>query len=184
MNSLRKGVVFSLKKVCPNGFGQRAGLFYRVIHVNGAEQFFIFPFPRQMILKIRRTRGDNMALLKGPPENLPGGGPCHFPFSGGLLTPLFHAQFPTSTPYSNPSSPTSPPFSPTFPSSETNFCIPILSRPGFCFPETLARRPNPFGQAFWKEKTTPFRNGFICRKGELSLRYPHFPPDDPLGEAK
>ncbi len=47
-----------------------------------------------------------------------------------------------------------------------------------------ARRPNPFGQACWKEKTTPFRSGFICRKGELSLRYPHFPPGDPLGTGK
>ncbi len=50
-----------------------------------------------------------------------------------------------------------------------------------------ARRPNLFGQAFWKEKTTLFRSGFIYRKGELSLfvsSLPAFSAGRPVGNGK
>ena len=78
-----------------------------------------------------------MALLKGPPGNTAGGGPFFRPTSPGTFYSTPNPQ--RMLPYSNLSSPTSPPFSLTLPSSETNFCIPILSR--FLFPSNACPPP-------------------------------------------
>ena len=78
-----------------------------------------------------------MALLKGLPKCSAGGGPFFRPTSPGTFYSTPNPR--RMLPYSNLSSPTSPPFSLTLPSSETNFCIPILSR--FLFPSNACPPP-------------------------------------------
>ncbi len=121
-----------------------------------------------------------MALLKGPPGNTAGGGPFFRPTSPGTFYSTPNPQ--RMLPYSNLSSPISPPFSLTLPSSETNFCIPILSR--FLFPSNACPPPEEIRAGLLERKNNTLSEWVHLSQGRIVSSLPAFSAGRPVGGGK